>query len=151
MVAIRQTLLLLWKATMNPSPNHSRPLTCLVRGCAAALIAALAVGCTGEDISKAPKITTVPTKGKVSVDGKPVTEGVITLEPLLDGGSTTQAVGPVQSDGSFAVRSAGGYDGATPGKYRVLLESDATKKRKKRTEEVKVEVKEGQDLDINLP
>jgi len=136
---------------MNPSQNRSRPLTCLVRGFAAALIAALAVGCTGEDTSAAPKITTVPTKGKVSVDGKPVTEGVLTLEPLVDGGSTTQAVGPVKPDGSFAVGSAGGYDGAMPGKYRVLLQSDATKQRKKRNEEVTVEVKEGQELNINLP
>ena len=136
---------------MNPSQNRSRPLTWLVRGFAAALIAALAVGCTGEDTAQAPKITTVPTKGKVSVDGKPVTEGILTLEPLLDGGSTTQAMGPVKSDGSFAVASAGGHDGAMPGKYRVLLQSDATKQRKKRNEEVKVEVKAGQDLDINLP
>ncbi|AGA28084.1 hypothetical protein [Singulisphaera acidiphila] len=136
---------------MNPPQNRCRPLSCLVRGFAAALIATLVVGCNGEDTAAAPKIKTVPTKGTVSVDGKPVTEGIITLEPLLDGGSTTQAMGPVQSDGSFSVNSAGGNAGAMPGKYRVLLQSDATKQRKKRNEEVTVEVKEGEELKINLP
>jgi hypothetical protein len=136
---------------MNPPLNGPRPLTCLIRGFTAALIAALAVGCSAEDTAAAPKITTVPAKGKISVNGKPVAEGILTLEPLLDGGSTTQAVGPVQSDGSFAVASAGGHDGAMPGKYRVLLQSGATKQRKKRNQEVTVEVKEGQELEINLP
>lgn len=136
---------------MNPSQKCSRDLSCLLHGFAAALIAMLAAGCTGEDIAAAPKIDTIPTKGKVSVAGKPVTEGILTLEPLLDGGSTTQAMGPVQPDGSFSVASAGGHDGAMPGKYRVLLQSEATKQRKKRNEEVTVEVKEGQALEINLP
>ncbi|WP_406698937.1 hypothetical protein V5E97_08620 [Singulisphaera sp. Ch08] len=131
--------------------NPSQPRTCLVYGFATTLIAALAAGCTGGDTATAPKISTVPATGKVSVNGKPVTEGILTLEPLVDGGSTTQAMGPVKADGSFAVASAGGHDGAMPGKYRVLLQSEATKQRKKRMEEVTVEVKEGQALDINLP
>ncbi len=73
-----------------------------------------------------------PDQGKVSVDGKPVTEGMITLEPLPDGGSTTQAVGPVQSDGSFVVGSAGGYDSAharevpRPASVRCDQEEEAT-------------------------
>ena len=118
-----------------------------------AVLAALsAAGCTGEDTGSAPSITTVPVKGTVSVAGKPVSSGIITLEPLVDGGSSTQAMGEIKSDGSFEVTSAGGKAGATPGKYRVKLESSqAPTKKKRAAEPVTVEVAEGKTLEVNLP
>jgi len=118
------------------------------------LIAALATGCSASDTGSAPSIVTVPVQGKVSVAGTPAAGGIITLEPLVDGGSVTQAMGEVQDDGSFQVTSAGGQAGATPGKYRVKLEPKtpiAKPKRKGSRTEVIVEVAEGKALDINIP
>lgn len=122
----------------------------------AALIAVSAIGCTAEGTGSAPSIVTVPVKGTVSIAGKPAAGGIITLEPLVDGGSTTQAMGEIKPDGSFEVTSAGGQAGATPGKYRVKLESDQaapkTKTKKKRdADQVTVEVVEGKPLDVDLP
>ena len=97
-------------------------------------------------------IATVPAKGKVRLsDGKPLTKGVIRIEPLVDGGSTNQATGEIQGDGSFELRSSPSTTGAMPGKYRVLIENSTTKVKLKPGKETLVEVKEGQDLEVKLP
>lgn len=109
-------------------------------------------GCGESSDLGGTKVATVPAKGKVTAKGKPVTQGIVVLEPLLDGGSTNQASGEIGSDGSFTLRSSASSEGAMPGKYRVKVESDQVKMKKgKDVPEVTVEVKAGQDLTIDLP
>ncbi len=97
-------------------------------------------------------IPAIPAKGRVAgADGKLLTEGIITLEPLPEGGSTNQATGQIKPDGTFELRSGSNTPGAVPGKYRVLIEAGGVKKKAKPGEDVLVEVREGQDLDIKLP
>lgn len=120
----------------------------------AALVASLMlVGCgEGPAGLDGGSIATVPVKGRVAgTDGKPLTEGILTLEPLAEGGSTNQAAGQIKGDGTFELRSGTNTPGAMPGKYRVLVETGGVKKKSKPGEEVQVEVREGQDLDIKLP
>ena len=109
-------------------------------------------GCSSDDLGAA-KFSTVPAKGKVTVAGKPVTKGIIVFEPTVDGGSTQQASGEIKSDGTFELRSGGDRQGAMPGKYRVKVESDEAKPKapSKAAAPVIIEVKEGQELLVDLP
>ena len=111
------------------------------------------VGCSdGPPSLDGGKIATVPAKGKVMLaDGKPLTNGMIRIEPLVDGGSTNQAMGEIKGDGSFELRSSPSTTGAMPGKYRVLIENSTTKLKVSPGKETKVEVKEGQDIEVRLP
>ncbi len=111
------------------------------------------VGCgEGPPSLDGSNIATVPAKGKVMLaSGKPLTGGIITLEPLPEGGSTNQAVGEIKSDGSFELRSSASAAGAMPGKYRVKIETEAAKVKMKPGKEPLVEVQAGQDLEVNLP
>jgi hypothetical protein len=99
-------------------------------------------------------LPTVTARGKVSTaDGKPLPGGIITLVPVIDGGSANQASGEIKPDGTFELDSGGGNAGAVPGKYRARIESTAptAKARAKAGAEPLVEVKDGADLDIKLP
>lgn len=114
------------------------------------LVGAAVVGCDGSSDLRGGGVATVPAKGRiVQADGSPVSGGVITLEPLLDGGSAHQAAGEIQPDGSFELTTVKPKDGATPGKYRVKVESKSVKSKK--GPEVQAEVAAGKDLDIKLP
>lgn len=111
------------------------------------------VGCgEGPPSLDGDNIATVPAKGRVMLSGgKPLTNGVIRIEPLVDGGSTNQATGEIQGDGSFELRSSPSKTGAMPGKYRVLIENTTTKLKIRPGKEPEVEVKEGQDIEVKLP
>jgi len=61
--------------------------------------------------------TTVPVRGKVTFDGKPVPTGRITFYPA-EGRSATGAIGP---DGSYTLTTFEPGDGALPGKHRVTI------------------------------
>lgn len=121
----------------------------------AALAASLALaGCSPDPNLDGGSIATIPVKGKVTkADGKPLTEGgVITLEPLVGGGSTNQAVGTIGDDGTFTVDSSASAKGAMAGKYRVKIETaDLSKTLTKAGKEIQVEVKPGEDLEVKLP
>jgi|GEM_PF-2679143 len=135
--------------------GHGSPIARLVRVMAMSWFF-VSFGCSGGDTGVAPSIETVLVKGTLSAGGKPVQGGILTLEPVVDGGSVTQAVGEVKA-GAFELVSAGGQPGATPGKYRVKLEAEPTSysprasAKTKLKNEVLVEVVEGQALDIQLP
>jgi hypothetical protein len=111
------------------------------------------VGCTdGPPSLDGGSIATVPAKGRVMLaGGKPLTNGMIRIEPLVDGGSTNQAMGEIQGDGSFELRSSASTTGAMPGKYRVLIENATTRLKVRPGKEPEVEVKEGQDIVVKLP
>src|SRR5262245_9136078 len=51
-------------------------------------------------------------------DGKPLSGGWVTFEPL-DSGVKTSAVGDIQPDGTFQLTTARNGDGAMAGRYRV--------------------------------
>jgi hypothetical protein len=66
---------------------------------AALLVAAGAIGCHGE---------VVPVSGRVTLDGKPLADAVVTFQPLGHGKAmattTTGSVGKTDSDGRFRLR-----------------------------------------------
>ncbi len=67
-------------------------------------------------------VKTTPVKGKVLVDGKPVTNIWVTLHPENE---TKESLLPkAQSDasGNFAVGTYIGADGAPPGNYKITVE-----------------------------
>jgi hypothetical protein len=65
-----------------------------------------------------------PVKGKVLLeDGKPLTTGSVVLMSPDKG---IEFEGPIQSDGSFSVKSSSG-EGAPEGNYKVRIEPDASK------------------------
>ena len=74
-------------------------------------------GCSGEGGTPEKPVTTVPVKGKVTLNGKPVTKGTIHFEP--DYGRPAQ--GPIQADGSFVLTTYQADDGAVPGTHRVSV------------------------------
>lgn len=83
-----------------------------------ALVALLLLPCAGCG-SKAGTFaaTTVPVKGKVTYQGKPLTKGTIKFEP----DSGREAHGEINSDGSFVLTTFKEGDGAVPGLHRVAV------------------------------
>lgn len=83
-----------------------------------ALAALFLLPCTGCG-SKAQSFTatTVPVKGKVTYQGKPLTKGTVTFEP----DSGREAHGEIKSDGSFVLTTFKEGDGAVPGLHRVAV------------------------------
>ncbi len=84
------------------------------------LLACVSAGCGSEGFSVAPA------KGTVAFSGSPVTEGSITLVPIVaddmkNGGKP--AKGEVTADGSFVLSTYGKFDGAVVGRHRVIYES----------------------------
>jgi hypothetical protein len=86
-----------------------------------ALVAGLAVmGCSERTL---PKETVYPTRGKVTIDGKPVSMAIIEFEPQTPG-KGADCWGVVGPSGLFAIRTysnAQEPDGAIPGVYKVKL------------------------------
>ena len=61
---------------------------------------------------------TVPVKGKVTYQGKPLSKGVVTFEPAHHRRVATGDIGP---DGTFELTTLKKGDGAAPGKHRVSV------------------------------
>jgi hypothetical protein len=68
--------------------------------------------------------TLIPTKGKVTYKGKPLTSGVVRFEP---DGYGRAAAGRIESDGSFVLRTYKDGDGVVPGSHRVYVTETADK------------------------
>ncbi len=88
-------------------------------GAAAVLVAA--VGCGGG----ASSVKTVPVRGKVTLDGKPVEGATVQFAPE-EGSGGRAASGLTKSDGTFELTTVGGGAGAVPGKYKVAITKRAT-------------------------
>jgi hypothetical protein len=80
----------------------------------AALLAGLTLGCGPKE---EPHPETVPVQGKVTYQGKPVTQGTITFQP--DTGQP--ASGEIQNDGSYQLTTFAPKDGAVPGHHKVMI------------------------------
>jgi hypothetical protein len=84
------------------------------------LLSFVSVGCGSDNFSVAPA------KGTVVFSGTPVTEGSITLVPIVPndqkhGGKP--AKGEITVDGTFVLSTYGTFDGAVIGRHRVIYES----------------------------
>jgi hypothetical protein len=62
----------------------------------------------------------VPVRGKVTLGGKPLVGGSVTLIPLEGEGNRPRPEGTIDTQGMYSVRTAG-KEGAPPGKYRATL------------------------------
>lgn len=72
------------------------------------------VGCGGGD----PTPTLFPVVGKVTIDGKPATEGAVAFRDV--GTGTIQPAGLISEDGSYKIY-LGQQEGAPAGEYTVLV------------------------------
>ena len=85
---------------------------CLTTGFLA--FAALAIAGCG---SSGPK--TIPIRGEVLYNGKPLAEGTIVYLPRES--TARQATGGIQSDGSFRLTTFKNADGVVPGEYNIVI------------------------------
>jgi hypothetical protein len=67
---------------------------------------------------------TLPVKGKVTLKGKPLTQGQIVFEPDSAG---REAHGSIQPDGTFELTTFKPGDGAAPGTHRVAVTGTSKK------------------------
>jgi hypothetical protein len=89
---------------------------------AALLAQAMAAGgCTGDSNEPTDTLPRVAVSGTITFDGKPLPEGKIQFQPVGSDGPAVIAVGAVQ-DGTFSIDRP---SGPTPGKYRVMISSQA--------------------------
>lgn len=89
------------------------------------LLASMAVmGCGGD--SGPPKLTVYPVKGTLSLDGKPLANMALQLQPIDNNPNDPKPPvhATVGQDGSFALSTYKAGDGAPEGSYEVTLGSD---------------------------
>ena len=72
------------------------------------------VGCSRSD-----GLPTYPVAGTVRVNGQPAASALVTFHPL--GGQSSKPSGRVGDDGTFALTTREGGDGAPAGEYRVTV------------------------------
>ncbi|RLT12128.1 MAG: carboxypeptidase regulatory-like domain-containing protein [Planctomycetota bacterium] len=83
-------------------------------------IAMFLSGCGGEKNQAVERTAAVPVKGKVSLKGKPMTQGSISFEPI-DGGR--EAHGTIGADGTFSLSTFKADDGAIRGSHRIAVKA----------------------------
>ncbi len=74
------------------------------------LLLAMISACNSEG-----RVSVVPVEGKVTYDGKPLTKGTITFRPEKG----PMAVGEIQPDGSYKLKTYQDGDGAVVGTHKV--------------------------------
>ena len=87
---------------------------------AVVLVCLLSVGAPSGCGNRRPQ--TAPVTGKVTLDGKQVTGGVIFFYPE----EGRPATGIIGSDGTYVLQTFEAGDGAIPGKYRVTIQDHRT-------------------------
>ena len=113
-------------------------------------------GCDGGGTPHLGK--TVPVKGRITYQGKPLIRGSVTFEPEDSGREAEGKIGP---DGTFILTTFKEGDGAMPGVHRVKVGNGAvgpslkdampTKRKNPRDSTVTVEVVEGKtEYDIDF-
>ena len=96
----------------NPA-QHEAGFGVMSAAMAAALLTAMAVGCGSK-----PQSLQIPVSGKVTIDGKPATEGGVSYRDEQTG--MNQPAGKIAADGTYTLTHAH-RDGAPPGRYRVVV------------------------------
>ena len=82
------------------------------RACWLALVGIVAVGCGNKN--------TVPVKGVVTLDGRPVEGAMVKFVPVAPKGHEASAM--TDSSGSFSLGTLTERDGAWPGSYKVCVQ-----------------------------
>ena len=117
----------------------------------------LVIGGCGSSSPGAAPLPTLPVKGKVTYNGKPLTRGTIKFAP--DDGFGREAQGPIQPDGTFLLSTFKDGDGAVPGVHRVAVSGTGKSGREvvptrlcnTTSSRFEVEVKQDQaEYDVNL-
>ncbi|MBN1394257.1 MAG: carboxypeptidase regulatory-like domain-containing protein [Pirellulales bacterium] len=88
--------------------------------------------------------------GKVTYQGKPVTEGKIVFHPQKG----RQAIGVIDADGNYRLTTFDNGDGAAPGKYRVTIQAmraSGAPRAKNILDEVKSGIKEAASVEWIVP
>lgn len=67
-----------------------------------------------------PKEILHPVQGRISLDGKPISRGAVTLHPAVPGTTWHQPTGMIEPAGQYVVYT-NGRAGAPPGSYRVVV------------------------------
>lgn len=76
---------------------------------------ALCVGC-----APAPQEVLHPVKGRITLDGKPLPRGTVTLRPESTSVTWHQPTGVIEPPGEYVVYT-NGRNGAPPGQYQVVV------------------------------
>ncbi|HVK15527.1 MAG TPA: hypothetical protein VM533_01175 [Fimbriiglobus sp.] len=64
---------------------------------------------------------TYPVAGTVRVNGKPAASALVVFHPIAGLSGTARPTGRVEADGTFALTTREGADGAPAGEYRVTI------------------------------
>ncbi len=101
-------------------PLHSARRLPSIRVCKSALLSALLLGCCAGCGARGdgtlPDL--IPVKGRVFLNGQPLTTGTIRFEPDDFG---RPASGNLQSDGTFVLTTLKDGDGVVPGHHQVSI------------------------------
>jgi hypothetical protein len=78
----------------------------------------LSAGCGGAD-----DFETAHVRGTVACNGKPLTMGIVSFQPISPNGKMAgkAGYGLIQGDGSFVVSTYGTEDGAVVGRHKVMV------------------------------
>lgn len=101
------------KAFLPPCGSKLQPRA-VWHGCIAAAALSLLIAATAGCQSKS---SVVPVRGKVTMDGKPLTKGMIATLPAAGRGANAI----IQPDGTFELRTFAKNDGATVGVHKVAI------------------------------
>jgi hypothetical protein len=82
-------------------------------GCCAVLLA----GCGSGN-----KLGTIPIRGVITYNGKPLTKGIVNYLPAAGGGGRA-ASGPIAPDGTFILTTHTQHDGVIKGQYQIVIYS----------------------------
>lgn len=88
--------------------------------CSAAWLAVVALLLTLPACGRS-RPSVAPVSGRITLDGKPVTTGVVFFYPETG----RPATGPIDTDGRYRLSTFTPTDGALPGSHRVVIESRA--------------------------
>lgn len=89
----------------------------------ACFILLLSVGCGGP-----PAVATVPVSGKVTLEGQPVSSGLVSFAAADDKVGAGLCTGIIGADGEYKI-SSDGKPGAPLGKYKVTVTPSMTRTR----------------------
>lgn len=73
-----------------------------------------------EGCAPVPRDVLHPVKGRITLDGKPLPRGAVTLHPESNSTTWHQPTGMIESPGEYVVYTSG-RNGAPPGPYRVVV------------------------------
>jgi len=94
-------------------------MTCSSGECCRLLLVVLATAGLAAGCSRDQGPSLVPVKGVVTLDGKPLSSGIVQFQPATG----QPATGEIAGDGSFTLSRNAPGDGVPPGTYRVAVVS----------------------------